>query len=448
MRNPRLNLFAVPPTDLSIGAGRENRINPQTTGLYPISFQVEATTDYINLDESFVELDFTLHKSDGGNIAQGDRWMLANNLAHTLFRQIVVRLNGTLLSPQTDTYHYQAFFDTLLNHNKEDVEDILAPTGFYDCLDVPSRGDGDAPTADQNNPTHADYVALPEDHKRLVNFRVKFLGGNKVTMRFTPSLEVFRLRKLLRPNVQIQMEMYLNDPSVWGIRYAGADTLRISAEEISVKLYIKQIKIDPAVYRTLTASFNGGKIASYPVVRGAVRTYAHPTDNRHFECNNPFNGQVPNRLIVVMMRQTAFNGDYGQSPFTFGKFNLQSIKLVINGEEYPYETLVLDHDGPGKDYKGYHRFLEASGSLARKGGNFLKARDWGHGKKANLFVFDTTANGALDSPVLNPKQTGDVRLVMDFGANPGQNLTIMLYGEFENVIEIKGNGTVTYDVHQ
>lgn len=66
------------------------------------------------------------------------------------------------------------------------MEDILAPTGFYDCLDVPSRGDGDAPTADQNNPTHADYVALPEDHKRLVNFRVKFLGGNKVTMRFTP----------------------------------------------------------------------------------------------------------------------------------------------------------------------------------------------------------------------------------------------------------------------
>ena len=75
------------------------------------------------------------------------------------------------------------------------------------------------------------------------------------------------------------MEMCLNDPSGWGIRYAGADTLRISAEEISVKLYIKQIKIDPAVYRTLTASFNGGKIASYPVVRGAVRTYAHPMDN-------------------------------------------------------------------------------------------------------------------------------------------------------------------------
>lgn len=178
------------------------------------------------------------------------------------------------------------------------MEDILAPTGFYDCLDVPSRGDGDAPTADQNNPTHADYVALPEDDKRLVNFRVKFLGGNKVTMRFTPSLEVFRLGKLLRPNVQIQMEMYLNDPSVWGIRYAGADTLRISAEEISVKLYIKQIKIDPAVYRTLTASFNGGKIASYVVVRGAVRTYTHPMDNRHFECNNPFNGQVPNRLVM------------------------------------------------------------------------------------------------------------------------------------------------------
>jgi len=54
----------------------------------------------------------------------------------------------------------------------------------------------------------------------------------------------------------------------------------------------------------------------------------------------------------------------------------------------------------------------------------------------------------LDSPVLNPKQSGEMRLVIDFGANPGENLTVLLYGEFENLLEINDNKIVTYDIYQ
>ena len=73
--------------------------------------------------------------------------------------------------------------------------------------------------------------------------------------------------------------------------------------------------------------------------------------------------------------------------------------------------------------------------------------DWGHAKRCNLYVFDNTANGCLDSPVLNPKQSGELRLVIDFGDNPGENLTILVYGEFENLMEINDK-VVTYDVYQ
>ena len=50
-----------------------------------------------------------------------------------------------------------------------------------------------------------------------------------------------------------------------------------------------------------------------------------------------------------------------------------------------------------------------------------------------MFVFDNAANRCLNSPVLNPKQSGELRLVLKFGANPGVNITIILYGEFENL---------------
>ena len=41
-----------------------------------------------------------------------------NNLAHSFFKQISVRVNGTLISPQTDTYHYKAYLETLIQRHR------------------------------------------------------------------------------------------------------------------------------------------------------------------------------------------------------------------------------------------------------------------------------------------------------------------------------------------
>ena len=61
--------------------------------------------------------------------------------------------------------------------------------------------------------------------------------------------------------------------------------------------------------------------------------------------------------------QDAFNGDAARYPFSSQKFNLSSIKQLVRGEEYPYETLELKHDDTSKDRRAYHRFLHATGSL-------------------------------------------------------------------------------------
>ena len=50
--------------------------------------------------------------------------------------------------------------------------------------------------------------------------------------------------------------------------------------------------------------------------------------------------------------------------------------------------------------------------------------DWGRGKNCTMLVFDNKANGCLSSVVLNPIQSGEVNVVIRFGANPGVNLTL------------------------
>ena len=192
--------------------------------------------------------------------------------------------------------------------------------------------------------------------------RVQFLGGKRVALKLKPYLEVFNLSKLLIPGVQIQIDVYFNSPDVWTIRYDGARTLRLTHADMNVRLIQAQVKVASSVHRDIVNYLKSGNVASYPTVRGEIRTYAH-----HFECNNPFYSQVPNRLVVLLLDQAAFIGD----PFNFEKFNLSSIKQLISGEEYPYETLELQHDGDSKDQRGYYRFLQGSGALCRGNGTLF-----------------------------------------------------------------------------
>ena len=78
----------------------------------------------------------------------------------------------------------------------------------------------------------------------------------------------------------------------------------------------------------------------------------------------------------------------------------------------------------------------------------LEEKDWGQGKGCTLFMIDNVANGCADSRNLNPKQSGDLQLKLEFRAAPASNITILVYGEFENLLEIDPNGAVLYDIYQ
>jgi len=221
------------------------KINPFNTRINPVTFQVDPQEDFLDLNESFFEVELTVKKSDATNLLAADVMGLAYNLAHTLFKQINVRLNGTLISPQTDTYHLKAYLEAILNNDRDDGETLLTPHGWYNCLGVPDDGDADELTANMLDTGHDDYKALSQDLKNLVQGRVQFLGGKRVTLRFKRYLEVFHLSKLLVPGVKIQIEMYFNSPAMWTVRWDGANTLRLTEADVNVRLYLSQVRVTP-----------------------------------------------------------------------------------------------------------------------------------------------------------------------------------------------------------
>ena len=124
--NPAIEIFDTPTTDVAYNGYRMVEISPTTTGITPMEFVVPALTDYVDLGRSYFQLKLNLKYTDNSNVAAADNHIV-NNLAHSIIKYISMRLNGVLISPQTDTYAYKAFFETLLNYNRDEGETILSP---------------------------------------------------------------------------------------------------------------------------------------------------------------------------------------------------------------------------------------------------------------------------------------------------------------------------------
>ena len=78
-----------------------------------------------------------------------------------------MRLNGTLISPQTNTYHHKAYIDAVIRNDRDDGETILKPEGWFKgltCRDASGTG----LTAEKMDVTHADHKALSEDEQNWI----------------------------------------------------------------------------------------------------------------------------------------------------------------------------------------------------------------------------------------------------------------------------------------
>ena len=137
--NPALKIFKVPPTDISINAYRMVTIQPTTTGINPMEFIIPGLDDYVDLGRSYFTMDLRLKKSDNANLVAAEKVWPVNNLAHSMIKQIDLQLNGTLISPQSDTYHYKAYIEELLNFDREHGKTVLGPQGWFNAIDFPPQ---------------------------------------------------------------------------------------------------------------------------------------------------------------------------------------------------------------------------------------------------------------------------------------------------------------------
>ena len=145
-----MNLFTIPPIDYSLRKYKMTIYTPVSVGINPSEIVIPLLDDYVDLKRIYFEFELRLNTAatNPGITADDDTKSTAgaskyiyqvNNLAHSILKNIGVKLNGHQLNNDSNLYPYQAFFQTLLNYDRSEGETLLAPQGWVNQLDVPPR---------------------------------------------------------------------------------------------------------------------------------------------------------------------------------------------------------------------------------------------------------------------------------------------------------------------
>lgn len=136
-----LDLFGVPPTQLSVERGYETEHRPLSTlsSSAPIEFVITSSPDeYILLSESYLMLKLQLTNvvKSATDSDPSDLWSsvkFANNLLGSVFEACKIMIGNKEITFSSGNYAWRSYLETLLGYSHESKQSYLSSNGYFHC---------------------------------------------------------------------------------------------------------------------------------------------------------------------------------------------------------------------------------------------------------------------------------------------------------------------------
>ena len=421
-----LDLFTVPPTQTSIESGsyvEYNAISSITDGT-PIEFVISGNgQDYLDLANTqlYVKVDIT--KSDGTAINDTAQVGPVNLLLHSLFSEVDIKLNDILITSTNNTYAYRAYLETLLSYGGDAKETQLAASMFY--KDEAGKMDNANPIPDAAN-------------SGLKKRNAFFRTGGTVEMLGRIHSDLFYQPKYLPNDMTLRVRLVRNKNEFCLMTDTAAEGYKLRIRDC--KIYIRKVKLSPSIFVAHAKALEHGN-AKYPIRRVICKTFTVPRGNLDCSQENIFSGQLPTRLVIGCVDNDAYNGVYGKNPFNFKHYNLTQLKVYLDGQQQYVRPLELNFATQQYIF-GYMSLFTGTGKQYADEGNQIQREDYDKGY--TIYAFDLTPDLAEDDH-FNLIKEGNVRVDMKFATQLTNTINVIVYAEFENVIEIDRSKNVVFD---
>lgn len=419
-----LDLFTIGPTQTSIEKSLYIEVPPLTalTESAPLDFFIAGNgEDYMDLNNTLLYLTCKITKDDNTNIPLTAEVGLVNYPIAAIFSQLDVVLGDRLISQSNNCYPYRAFIESVLNYSEDTLATQFSTGLFY----KDTAGEHESADLEGNNQGFIERANLTRGSRKLD------LLGHLHT-------DLFFQEKLLLNGVDIKIKLTRNkDP--FCLMTDDADS-NYKLQILSASLFVKKVRVSPGVrlgHAEALLTCN----AKYPVDRVSMKVFSIPRGSRVTNQENLFLGQLPKQVIIGLVDNDAFSGAYNKNPFNFKHYDINFAALYLDGEQNPTKPFQPNFED-GNCVREYMSLVQTAGKHMKDRSLLINRVEYARGY--TLFAFDLTPDqeGGDHYSLI---KTGNLRAEFRFARPLPTTVNMIVYGVFDNVIEINHRRNVLYD---
>jgi hypothetical protein len=241
----------------------------------------------------------------------------------------------------------------------------------------------------------------------------------------------FETENLLLNNISVDIELIRTPPE-----FVMYNQVMVAAEKYKIEirnpiLTVRRYRPAAPFLNSLVRSLEKSKV-KYSYRNIDMKAINFSSALTRIAIPNVTTGQIPSRIIFAFLDSTAFKGSYKKNPYYFQHFQLKEINLYVNSNKYP--SVPITYNFPESLVsQGYDHFCEQMGIYQSKTNGITK-KDYVHGY--TVFAFDLTTDLSASEDHFSMIQTGDIFAEFNFNAPLMQEVTCIMYTEFEKLIEI------------
>ena len=419
-----LDLFSVPPTQTSVENGSWVEYHPITTltDSSPIEFDIPSSgEDYVDFANSYLHVKAKIVKANGADLAADDVVAPTNLWLHSLFSQVDISLNGTQITASTNTYPYRAMIETLLSYGGDAKQSQLTSALFY--KDTSGKMDAHVLDGDDANDGFVKRAAFTARSKT-----VDMIGRLHA--------DIFFQERYMLNEVNTKLKLHRARDN-FSIQHNGAFKVII----LSAVLYIRKIKLMPSVFLAQAKALETSN-AKYPVRRVVCKSFTIPTGFLDASHEKVFSGQLPCRIVIGLVENASYNGHRQKNPFNFRNFKLTEIGIYTDGQQQlAVKPLKLNFEND-EYISAYHSLFSSCGKVNNDEGNFIDRDEFSNGYC--LYAFDLSPDLKEDDHY-NLIKEGSLRIILKFAEALTTTVSVVVYGEFENIIEVDRNRNIIHN---
>ena len=332
-----------------------------------------------------------------------------------------VYLNDTLVTPSSNTYPFRAYVETLLSYGAEAKKTQLTSQLWY-----------------KDTAGHMDATQENGGNAGLARWRRHIVGSRVVEMMGRLHVDLFMQDRFLLNGVTVRVRL-VRSKDTFSLMAGGANP-DYKVCIVDAVLFVRKAVLSPTVQIAHIQALTKGT-AKYPLRPVDCKVYSIAQGAMSHTHDNLFLGTLPKRIILWCVDNDAFNGTFEKNPFHAKNNGINFLAIYVDGRQVPAKPLQPNFE-TGHYIRSYVNLFSATGKHAQDEGNELTRDDFGNGY--TFFGFDLTPDGC-DGGCLHLVQKGNLRIEIHFAEALAQTVNVIVYAEFEAVLEIDKGRNIIYN---